>query len=208
MNPFLSIWSQPKETVRYVLEYKTWSYSFFILFLSAASVGLTSFADIDSMADFPLVAIVPIAIITTFLGSIISLFISAGLYTWVGKWLKGRGNFSDMFQMIPVASIPFIWMMPINLLLLTIFGRDLLVDTSDPSVLMSSQAAVFLLLTNLLTLGLGIYSTVILSKGIGIVHQFSSWRGFGVLMIIFGIVLVIFIPIIVIFVFFLIGSIM
>ncbi|PIC64566.1 hypothetical protein CSV79_06315 [Sporosarcina sp. P13] len=207
MNPLVSIWTQPKETIRYVLEYKTWTYSFLILFLSAISLGLTSFADTDILPDFSLVATVILAIISTFIGSIISLFIAAGLYTWVGKWLRGKGNFKDMFQMIPISSIPLIWMLPINLLLVVVFGKSLFMDTNEPTVWMSLPTTL-LLLTNLLTFGLGIFSLVILSKGIGIVHQFSSWRGFGVIVIIFGIALVLFIPIIVISLFFLIGGIM
>lgn len=196
MNPLISIWTQPKETIRYVLEYKTWSYSFFILLLSAISVGLTSFADTDFIPDLPLIILVMLAIISTFIGSIISLFISAALYNWIGKWLGGTGNFSDMFQMTPIASIPLIWMLPINLLLVVVFGKSIFIGM-DESVAFMSLPATLLLLSNILTFGLSIFGFIILSKGIGIVHHFSSWRGFSVLMIIFGFALVIFVPLLI-----------
>lgn len=191
MNPLISVWTQPKATIRYVLEHKTWSYSFLILFLAAISVGLTSFADTEIMPDLSLPVIVLLSIVSTFIGSVISLFISSALYTWVGKWLGGTGNFKDMVQMSPVASIPLIWMLPINLFLVIVFGKNLFIDLIDTSDVNAFGALSFvLLLTNLLTLALSVFSTVILSKGIGIVHRFSSWRGFGTIMIIFGFFLV------------------
>lgn len=202
MNPLISIWTQPKATIRYVLEHKTWSYSFLILLLAAISVGLTSFADTEIMPDLPLLALIPLGIFSTFFGSIISLFISSALYTWVGKWLRGKGNFKDMVQMIPIASIPLIWMMPINLFLVIVFGKNLFIDmmdTSDANAFGAMSAV--LLFTNLLTLILSIFSTVILSKGIGIVHRISSWRGFGTIMIVFGLFFVLLIPIILLLIF-------
>ena len=195
MNPIISIWTQPKATIRYVLEYKTWSYSFLILFLSAVSVGFTSFADTEIMPDLPLPVIILLSILSTFIGSIISLFISSALYTWVGKWLGGKGNFKDMVQMSPIASIPLIWMMPINLFLVLVFGKNLFIDMMDTSDVDAFGAlSAVLLLANLLTLALGIFSTVILSKGIGIVHRISSWRGFATIMIVFGFFLALLIP--------------
>ncbi|ARF13820.1 Yip1 family protein [Sporosarcina ureae] len=197
MKPLISIWTQPKQTIRYVLEYKTWSYSFFILFLTSVSVGMTSFTETDFLPDLSLPVIILLSIVSSFIGTIISLFISSALYTWVGKWLGGKGNFKDMVQMSPIASIPMIWMMPINLLLVIIFGKNLFVDMMN-----NADADVFgtlsttLMITNFLTFSLGIFSTVILSKGIGIVHQFSSWRGFGTIMIVVGFFLVLLVPIV------------
>ncbi|PIC76368.1 hypothetical protein CSV74_11585 [Sporosarcina sp. P19] len=202
MKPLISIWTQPKQTIRYVLEYKTWSYSFFILFLTSVSVGMTSFTETDFLPDLSLPVIILLSIVSSFIGTIISLFISSALYTWVGKWLGGKGNFKDMVQMSPIASIPMIWMMPINLLLVIIFGKNLFVDMMN-----NADADVFgtlsttLMITNFLTFSLGIFSTVILSKGIGIVHHFSSWRGFGTIMIVVGFFVVLLIPIVLLLIF-------
>lgn len=202
LNPLISIWTQPKQTIRYVLEYKTWSYSFFILFLVSVSVGITSFAETDILPDLSLPIMILLGILSSFIGAVISLFISSALYTWVGKWLGGKGNLKDMVQMSPIASIPLIWMMPINLLLVFIFGKNLFIDmmnTADADLF--GTLSVVLLLTNLLILGLSIFNTVILSKGIGIVHQFSSWRGFSTILIVIGLFLALMIPFIIFLVF-------
>ncbi|PIC70152.1 hypothetical protein CSV77_10360 [Sporosarcina sp. P16b] len=198
MQPLISIWTQPKQTIRYVLEYKTWSYSFFILFLTSVSVGITSFAETDILPNLSLPVMILLGIVSSFIGTMISLFISSALYTWVGKWLGGKGNFKDMVQMTPIASIPLIWMLPINLLLVIIYGKNLFEDmTNTASVDVFGSLSIVLLLANLLTLALGIFSTVILSKGIGIVHHFSSWRGFGTIMIVAGLFLALMIPFII-----------
>ncbi|WP_301109550.1 YIP1 family protein [Sporosarcina sp.] len=194
MNPLLTIWTQPKRTIEYVLEHKTWSYSVFILLLASFSLGLTAFADTGFLLGLPLIVLVMIGVIFSFIGGVIGWFINAGLYTWVGKWLGGKGNFKDMATVVPLGSIPMIWMFPYNFLMLAIYGKDLFVDSS--SMPFSGPVPFLVILfTNLLMTALGVFGTVIQSKSIGVVHQFSAWRGFGTIMIIVGIVLVLMIPI-------------
>lgn len=193
MNPLLTIWTQPKRTIEYVLEHKTWSYSIFILLLASFSLGLTSFADTGFFLGLPLIVLVMLGVIFSFVGGVIGWFISAGLYTWVGKWLGGKGSFKDMATVVPLGSIPMIWLFPYNFLLIAVYGRSLFVDSNN--IMFSSTVPFFItLLSNFLMFGLGVFSTVIISKAIGVVHQFSAWRGFGTIMIIFGIVLALLIP--------------
>jgi hypothetical protein len=49
----------------------------------------------------------------------------------------------------------------------------------------------FYLPLNLIQIGVSIYAIVVLSKGLGLVHNFSALRGFGAVMIMIGIMLVI-----------------
>lgn len=193
MNPLLTIWTQPKRTIEYVLEHKTWSYSVFILALTSLSLGLTVFENSGFLLGLPLIAIVMIGIIFSFTGGVIGWFINAGLYTWVGKWLGGSGNFKDMATVTLLGSIPMIWIFPFNFLMLAIYGKDLFIDSSTTPFSGPVPFGVTLF-SNLLMIGLGIFSTVIVSKSIGVVHQFSAWRGFGTIMIIVGILLALMIP--------------
>lgn len=194
MNPLLTIWTQPKRTIEYVLEHKTWSYSVFILLLTSLSLGLSVFADSGFLLGLPLILIVIIGVIFSFVGGVIGWFINAGLYTWVGKWLGGNGNFKDMATVSLLGSIPMIWMFPYNILMLAIYGKDLFVDSSSMPFSGPVPFGV-ILFSNLLMIGLGVFTTIITSKAIGVVHQFSAWRGFGTIMIIVGILLVLMIPI-------------
>ncbi|WP_194841502.1 Yip1 family protein [Sporosarcina obsidiansis] len=197
MNPILSIWTKPKQTIQYVLETKTWNYGFFIILVASISIGLTSFADTGFLTNLPLVLIILLGIISSFVGGIIGWFINAGLYTWVGKWLGGTGKFKEMATVVPLSSLPIIWMLPYNLLLVAIYGKTLFQDPYEMGSLTNIPIILFIL-SNLLLLGLGVFSTVILSKAIGVVHHFSTWRGFGTIMIIVGILLIILIPIMII----------
>ncbi|GKV64976.1 MULTISPECIES: YIP1 family protein [unclassified Sporosarcina] len=193
MNSLLTIWTQPKRTIEYVLEHKTWSYSVFILALTSLSLGLTVFENSGFLLGLPLIAIVMIGVFFSFTGGVIGWFINAGLYTWVGKWLGGSGNFKDMATVTLLGSIPMIWMFPFNFLMLAIYGKDLFIDSSTMPFSGPVPFGVTLF-SNLLMIGLGVFSTVIVSKSIGVVHQFSAWRGFGTIMIIVGILLALMIP--------------
>lgn len=190
MNPLLSIWSRPTETLRYMLEKKSIGYGFLIFLLSSISGGSIAMAATDIFGGMPLVFIVIISIIIAYGSGLIGWVITAGLYTWVGKWLGGKGKFADMMYITPAAAIPTIWVAPMNFLILAVYGSRLFELPTDNFGITNLPLGIYFL-QNLITLGVGIYGTVIASKGIGLVHGFSAWRGFGVIAIIFGIFFVI-----------------
>ena len=66
LNTLISIWTKPMKTLQYVLENKTVSYGFFILFLTSLSTGLVTFAGRGLFDGFPLLTIVIISIIVTY----------------------------------------------------------------------------------------------------------------------------------------------
>lgn len=196
MNPLLTIWTRPSDTIEYVLEHKTRSYGFLLIVLTSISVGFTAFSDTGLMNDQPLIAIILASIVSAILSGLLGWVINSALYTWVGKMLGGSGKFKDMMAVVPLSSIPLIWMMPYNILLVVMFGKDLFRDASEFAV-MPAPLVVFNLLTALLMFGFTIFGVVISSKAIGAVHGFSAMRGFGTIAIIIGLLLILFIPIII-----------
>ena len=189
MNPLLSIWTKPTETINYVLANKTYAYGFFILLLGSISTGIIAFAGTGYLDGLPLLAIVLISILATYVISIPGWFINAALYTWVGKMLGGTGKYKQMALITPIGSIPTIWMLPFNLLVIIIYGKELFaLPTSNFGI--TNMTISLYILSNIILMGLGVYSTVVMSKGIGIVHNYSAWRGFGTIMLIVLFVLI------------------
>ena len=189
MNPLLSIWTQPTKAMQYMLEKKSIGYGFLIYLLGSISSGSIALESTGWFSGLPLLAIVFISIVISYGGALIGWVIIAALYTWIGTWLGGRGKFSDMVHVTPAAAIPMIWLAPMNFLLIAVYGSQLFEVPSAYSIT-NLPLGVYLLM-NLITFGVGIYSTVISCKGIGLVHGFSAWRGLGVVAIIIGIFLVI-----------------
>jgi len=185
MNPFLSIWSRPTDTIRYVLDNKTLSYSFLLLALASIAMAPLSASQFLFIEDLPVAAVVFIAVFGLFAASLAGWCLNAALYTWVGKWLGGTGTFKRMLSVVPLGSLPVIWIMPFSLL----FGLSLVVLRFTESAAAAPFALVAVLVGPFLIfiiMGLSVYGTVILSKAIGIVHQFSAWKGFGTIAIILG----------------------
>ena len=105
MNPILTIWSKPTETLNYILENKTVAYGFIIFLLSSISTGSVAMATTGLFSGMPIALIVILSIIITYGAALIGWVIIAALYTWVGKWLGGRGKFSDMIRVTPASAI-------------------------------------------------------------------------------------------------------
>ncbi|MGN7388572.1 YIP1 family protein [Sporosarcina sp. SAFN-015] len=198
MNPLLSIWSQPTKTLQYMLEKKSAGYGFLIFLLSSISGGSIAMATTGIFGGMPLAFIIILSIIMTYGFALIGWVINAGLYTWVGKWLGGKGKFSDMLKITPAPAIPTIWLAPMNFLLIAVYGSRLFEVPTDNFGITNLPLGIYFL-QNLIIIGVGIFGTVIACKGIGLVHGFSAWRGLGVVAIIFGIVFVIMLMIMLIF---------
>lgn len=186
MNPLLSIWTQPTKTLEYMLTNKTVAYGFLIYLLSSISVGSVAFATTGLFGSMPLAFIVIISIVISYGSALLGWVITAALYTWVGKWLGGRGKFSDMIRVTPVYVIPVIWIAPMNFLLIAVYGTRLFEVPTENFGLTNLPLGVYFL-QNILMIGISIYGTVLTCKGVGLVHGFSAWRGLGVVAIIIGI---------------------
>ena len=96
-----------------------------------------------------------------------------------------------MIHVTPAAAIPMIWLAPMNFLLIAVYGSQLFEVPTENFGITNLPLGVYFLHEFDYMIGVGIYGTVISCKGIGLVHGFSAWRGFGVVAIIIGIFLVI-----------------
>lgn len=189
MNPFLAIWAQPKKTLAYLIEHKTIGYGLMIMAISSLASGVMAFADTGLLEGFSLPAILAISLGVSMVISIPAYFISAFVYTWIGKLLGGTGNWREMCLVVAGGVLPMIWTLPIGVLAVLIYGKALFFEPEGVFAVTNMSLGFYLLHTIIMT-GLSIFSTVIQSKGIGLVHNFSAWRGFGTIMIYAGVVFV------------------
>lgn len=190
MNPLFTIWTQPKKTVQYMLDHKSVSYGLVLIILAAISSGMLAFSDTGVLGNFSLPGILTISIVTILLISIPAWFINAGLYTWIGKLLGGTGNIRNMCLAVAAGATPGILMLPIGIIALLIYGQSLFVEPPGMFAI-TNMSLGFYIFYNIIMVAVAIFGTVILSKGIGLVHNFSAWRGFGTIMIVVGIILAI-----------------
>lgn len=188
-NPVLSIWTQPKETVRQLIEDDKLGFS--MLLVSIAGIGgvITTLQDSGWFLDLSPVLLALGILITGVISGLLNLGISTLLYTGIGKLYGGHGKLRNMAIAIGPMLIPQVFVVPVLIIFALYYGeRFFMVPEAFGITSISLGAYLFL---TLLTATASIWSLVISSKAIGVVHGFSSWRGFGVLMTLLGIAILI-----------------
>lgn len=180
LNPFFSIWFSTRQTIRYVLDYKDLRYSLTIAAIAGIPNTIGVIGEWEKNFDVSLWLILIGAILLGPIFGLIGLTIGAAIYTWVGKWFGGTGKFKEMLQAVGVNAIPIIWMTPYYIIAAFIAHSGFADMTNGP---VSAGAIGWLLLSFFIMTALAIWMIVIQSKGIGEVHQFSSWKGFATLII-------------------------
>lgn len=189
MNVLLTIWKKPTETLKYLIEEKTISYGLIIVMIASLGSGVMAFSDTGFLSQFSLPMILVISLGAALVGAIPFYFINAFMYTWIGKLLGGTGNWRKMCLAQSGAALVMIWTIPINFAAVAIYGKALYAEPGLFEV--TNMSGELYTLYTVVLLVASIFGTVVTSKGIGLVHGFSAWRGFGTLMIYAGIAFVI-----------------
>ncbi len=182
MQPLLTIWTHPEKTLKFILKTKTIGYSFFLLFLTALSLGMTICHDTVPM-NTPFLYVLFILFITVIYVCILLVWIlTASLSTWIGNVIGGVGGFKDVLLVTSVAYIPFALLIPLQLLYIFLYGYDLY---WGGNMLHQFTTVLFeySLLSKLLLVFLILYGTIIFLKGICTVHNFSTWRSYGMILL-------------------------
>lgn len=189
LNPLLTIWTQPKETVRQLIEENKIGLSVLLVMIAGIGGVITALQDSGWFLDLSPILLIIGILITGLLSGLLNLGISTLLYTGIGKLYGGHGKLRDMAIAIGPMMIPQVFVVPVLILFALNYGeRFFMVPEAFGITSISLGAYLFL---TLLTATASIWSIVISSKAIGVVHGFSSWRGFGVLMTLLGIVILV-----------------
>ncbi|QTD39551.1 YIP1 family protein [Sporosarcina sp. Te-1] len=173
--PFLSIWKQPTKTIHYLLEKRSLKLTLLIWLLLAISDAPNTALNYQEMFGMDPGKALLLMYIISIPFILIAWPISTGLFYLFGRMLGGSARYKDVLWIIPAASIPLIWLAPVNYFMY---------------VFMNGQQVSFIVpwLAILITAGAWVYSIIVVSKGIGIVHRFSALRGFGVTVIAAGVI--------------------
>lgn len=182
MNPFLTVWFKPKSTTEYIMENKTIRYSIILFILSTYSNVLGGLQESGFVVGWsPWLVTILIIIAGPILG-VMGFYVGSWLYTIVGKWMNGSGTLHNMRKAIGVTAIPNLVLIPLLLIYILIYG-ELFFQRPAWNEFTSLPTGPSMIL-NLITLAIGMWNVVVVSKVIGVVHGFSSWRGLGVSLVI------------------------
>ena len=167
-KPWLSIWLQPRRTVRAILDYDPEYLVRRLAVISGALSGMSTVLNLDTSL---IGAGLLVGAVVGGLIGILTLYITAAISTWVGGRLGGRGTSLPMRTAVAWAGITG-WPIPF-------FNITVLLAPQISPVIDAFLALGLLVLT----LVLSFLSLGILAGAIAEVHQFSNWRGLATLLI-------------------------
>ncbi|MDQ0244736.1 hypothetical protein J2S09_002307 [Bacillus fengqiuensis] len=175
-----SIWRRPSETMKGALGHHPTSFLILIAWLAGLS-NLIDFAVSRNVGDR--VAYSSILIIIFTVGPVFGLLqwiVSSYLYTLVGKWFGGTGEWREMRVAYGYANIPIAWGMILQIIQLFLFQDGFF--QSSP-IYPSAFYGIMMILFGLIDLVLMGWFLVILVKGVSIAHEYSWKKALGTIVI-------------------------
>lgn len=170
---FVKIWTEPTKTFEHILHHCPEKYVLGLMALGGITRALDNAMEKGRGDEMSNIAIIGMAIVAGILAGWLSYYFYAWLLGIAGKWLNGETPPSTFRTILAWASVP-----TINSLLLIvpgwfIFGEEMF--KSEPMFDTWSQELAFLGFIFIHVI-LGIWSLVILVKGIKLVQGFSTGK--------------------------------
>ena len=174
-EPILSIMVKPRETIRYTLNHKKFSYSLYVGAICGFASALTALYGTPYQYEYSLSEMVYSSFITGVLYYLLLNVILAALLSAIGAVFKGKGNVKTLFQTLCLTSIPYIWLMPIVL-----FWMQLAPQTFFKVKNITWEMADYLILYvgSFCILAASIWVFILTIIGISEAHQISKWKSF------------------------------
>ncbi|WP_434400775.1 YIP1 family protein [Planococcus sp. 11815] len=176
LNPFTDIWLRTRETVRFVIERKSFKFIILLIVLTGFASGLIGMMN-ERSSDMPAWAAILQALVTGPIGSAFGYFLGAAILVLVGRLFKGTASYQEMFKALATAQIPQIWLLPLLIIWVLASPETFLADRTDVEgnpivVVMSIVMAV-----------VSIWTFIIVCKAVGEAHRVSSWKGFFIVVL-------------------------
>ncbi len=180
-NPWATIWTRPRATIRRIVETDVHYQVTFLAIISGALIWLERrWSNPSTAAAFPMLVV--IAVIVGAIAGIVELYVNGALLKWAGAALGGVGSYPEVRAALAWSRVPVIVAVAIGVLAI-LFGTD---GPMLGGEVTGSGASLLLLHGALVTWGF-----IVMLKCIGEVHRFSAWRALGsILLIVLAIVLI------------------
>lgn len=191
LNPWVSMWTKPRATVRQQLDTDPTRQVLLLAALGGVAGQVANNASaLSADVGFRVMTFAGLLLMGAALG-IVWLYVGGWLIGMAGRMIGGFANALECRTALAWSAIPGIWMLPINLVIGLYYiavGPDAIrAPAADP--VPPPMGVEFSVLPpwilGVMILGgvIGIWQLVITCMAVGEAHQFSSLRGFGTLLL-------------------------
>jgi len=175
MNPWLSMWTQPRATMRQILDTNPDRLVHVLMVIGGIVGALTRAASRNAGDEMSLGVLWSVYGVVGAIGGLVTLYIGGGILTWSGSWLGGRGNFQQIRAALAWAQVPVVWALILLVIELAVFGQEMY--TSKAPTIESNPGLVVTLM--LIEVIVAIWGLVILVKCLAEAHGFSDTKALG-----------------------------
>lgn len=179
-NPFTSIWTKPRATVRQIIAEQRSGFIFLLLVLSGYASILIGALDTAANESFGILALLIGGLIASPLVAAIGNAIGSLISLLVGKIFKGTATYDEMFRALLAGQIPQMWLIPVMLLWIFFLPSSFFINS--PTGYSGGDFVLNLLLSVILFI-ISVWTLVVQSKAIGEAHGLSAWKGFVIILI-------------------------
>lgn len=175
MNPWLSIWVEPRKTIRAIINTDS-KFGFYVLsFVYGLPMAFNLAQSFYLISSVPLWAIIIGALVVcTFLG-MIGISVSAWLLQFTGRWINGKGSFQNVRAAVAWSNVPNIVTILMWVALIGIFGGQVFAPEFTETHFFGFQAgAVFIIF--LIQSIVSVWGFILLLHTLGEVQGFSAWK--------------------------------
>jgi len=190
INPWFAIWTRPRATMRWILDYETPTGIAAIvdsspdrLVVPLAAIGgiahALNRASTLGLGDlYPILGIAFWAVMGGALGGIITLFVGGWVLTLTGRPFRGTGSTEDVRSAVAWSNVPIIWALLLWIPELALFGREIFMSAM-PLVEANPGLGLALLGFGALEIGVAVWAFVVFLKCLAEAQNFSAWRALG-----------------------------
>jgi hypothetical protein len=180
INPWKDIWTQPRATIHHQLEKNPREWIVILAIVNGLLSGVAWWTTLwTKYPDKPLYhspLFVTLLIIAGAIMGLISLYVGAWLYRMTGKWLGGKGDYTDVKCAVGWSAYPY--------LISGIF--------SILNALTVEKYPAISFIFGIIAVVLMIWALIISLKMIGEAHKFSAWRALGAVLLAAVLVFIVF----------------
>jgi len=175
-NPWLSIWTSPRGTIRRIVDSDPKHHVIILAMLAGFAIflGYESGGPNDSLQAI----LIKCAILGPISG-IFNLYIWSALVRWTGSWFGGQASSIEVRAALAWSLVPKICALVLWVPKLALFGKTLLTGALHTSIFNLSGAYPALSGFTIVETVIGIWVFVIYLKCLGEVHRFSAWKALG-----------------------------